>query len=254
MGASGFGTLAGHFADRTVVTYDPRGVERSTQGRPVQRVDARPARRRPPSRHRGARRRAGRPLRQQWRRGQRTRPGAEASGAGPDARRARAAAGGDPARPRGRDGGSPEAIGDTYQRSGFGPAMAQFIVCVGHQRADHRPEFAASRRPTRRCSGCRPRTTAPAPTRCWPRTSSPARTTSPTSTRCGRPRPGSCSPPARSRRDRWPTAARSPSPSGSAPTPVIFPSGHGGFLGGEYGQPGEPDAFAAKLREVLAEA
>ena len=25
----GFGTLAGHFADRTVVTYDPRGVERS---------------------------------------------------------------------------------------------------------------------------------------------------------------------------------------------------------------------------------
>jgi hypothetical protein len=35
-------------------------------------------------------------------------------------------------------------------------------------------------------------------------------------------------------------------------TPVIFPSGHGGFLGGEYGQSGEPDAFAAKLREVLA--
>jgi hypothetical protein len=34
--------------------------------------------------------------------------------------------------------------------------------------------------------------------------------------------------------------------------PVIFPSGHGGFLGGEYGQSGEPDEFAAKLREVLA--
>jgi hypothetical protein len=33
---------------------------------------------------------------------------------------------------------------------------------------------------------------------------------------------------------------------------VIFPSGHGGFLGGEYGQSGEPDAFAAKLREILA--
>lgn len=29
MGAAGFGTLAGHFADRTVVTYDPRGSERS---------------------------------------------------------------------------------------------------------------------------------------------------------------------------------------------------------------------------------
>jgi pimeloyl-ACP methyl ester carboxylesterase len=29
MGAGGFGTLARHFTDRTVVTYDPRGVERS---------------------------------------------------------------------------------------------------------------------------------------------------------------------------------------------------------------------------------
>jgi hypothetical protein len=34
--------------------------------------------------------------------------------------------------------------------------------------------------------------------------------------------------------------------------PVMFPSGHGGFLGGEYGQTGRPDAFAAILREVLA--
>jgi hypothetical protein len=33
--------------------------------------------------------------------------------------------------------------------------------------------------------------------------------------------------------------------------PVVFPSGHGGFLGGEYGQTGEPEAFAARLREVL---
>jgi hypothetical protein len=33
-------------------------------------------------------------------------------------------------------------------------------------------------------------------------------------------------------------------------TPVIFPSHHAGFLGGEYGQKGDPDAFAAKLRQV----
>jgi hypothetical protein len=33
--------------------------------------------------------------------------------------------------------------------------------------------------------------------------------------------------------------------------PVIFPSNHGGFLGGEYGQSGDPDGFATKLREVL---
>ena len=34
MGAGGFATLAGHFADRTVLTYDPRGVERSTKDDP----------------------------------------------------------------------------------------------------------------------------------------------------------------------------------------------------------------------------
>ena len=34
MGAAGFGTLATYFADHTIVTYDPRGVERS------QRTDA----------------------------------------------------------------------------------------------------------------------------------------------------------------------------------------------------------------------
>jgi hypothetical protein len=34
--------------------------------------------------------------------------------------------------------------------------------------------------------------------------------------------------------------------------PVVFPGGHNGFLGGEYGQSGKPDEFAARLREVLA--
>jgi pimeloyl-ACP methyl ester carboxylesterase len=32
---------------------------------------------------------------------------------------------------------------------------------------------------------------------------------------------------------------------------TVFPSNHGGFLGGEYGQSGDPDAFGPKLREVL---
>src|SRR6476619_6959748 len=31
MTASGFGALASHFPDRTVVTYDPRGLGRSTR-------------------------------------------------------------------------------------------------------------------------------------------------------------------------------------------------------------------------------
>lgn len=32
---------------------------------------------------------------------------------------------------------------------------------------------------------------------------------------------------------------------------TVFPSHHGGFLGGEYGYAGQPEAFARKLREVL---
>jgi pimeloyl-ACP methyl ester carboxylesterase len=35
---------------------------------------------------------------------------------------------------------------------------------------------------------------------------------------------------------------------------TVFPSHHGGFLGGEYGYAGQPEAFAARLREVLGTA
>jgi pimeloyl-ACP methyl ester carboxylesterase len=34
---------------------------------------------------------------------------------------------------------------------------------------------------------------------------------------------------------------------------TVFPSHHGGFLGGEFGYAGQPEAFAHKLREVLDE-
>ena len=37
MGAGGFVTLASHFTDRTVVTYDPRGVDRSPKDDPATR-------------------------------------------------------------------------------------------------------------------------------------------------------------------------------------------------------------------------
>jgi pimeloyl-ACP methyl ester carboxylesterase len=33
--------------------------------------------------------------------------------------------------------------------------------------------------------------------------------------------------------------------------PTVFPSHHGGFLGGESGYPGQPEAFARRLRDVL---
>ena len=35
---------------------------------------------------------------------------------------------------------------------------------------------------------------------------------------------------------------------------TVFPSHHGGFLGGNYGYAGQPEAFARKLREVLEKA
>lgn len=35
---------------------------------------------------------------------------------------------------------------------------------------------------------------------------------------------------------------------------TVFPSHHGGFMGGEFGYVGQPEAFAAKLREVLDQA
>ena len=35
---------------------------------------------------------------------------------------------------------------------------------------------------------------------------------------------------------------------------AVFPSHHGGFLGGEFGYAGQPEAFARKLREVLDDA
>jgi pimeloyl-ACP methyl ester carboxylesterase len=34
---------------------------------------------------------------------------------------------------------------------------------------------------------------------------------------------------------------------------TVFPSHHGGFVGGEFGYPGQPEAFARKLRKVLDE-
>jgi hypothetical protein len=34
---------------------------------------------------------------------------------------------------------------------------------------------------------------------------------------------------------------------------TVFPSHHGGFMGGEFGYAGQPEAFAQRLREVLDE-
>jgi pimeloyl-ACP methyl ester carboxylesterase len=132
MGASGFGALAEQFADRTVVTYDPRGTERS------QRTDGQP-------------------------------PGSEPTEHAEDLRALIQAVDAGPADVFGSSGGAvnalalvarhPDLVGtlvaheppaalelpdreavlaacvgirETYQRDGFGPAMATFIAMVSH--------------------------------------------------------------------------------------------------------------------------
>lgn len=252
MGAGGFGTLAGHFPDRTVVTYDPRGVERSTKADPASPST--------PEQHAGDLHRI-----------------IAALDAGPvdlfassgGAVNALALVARHPEDVRtlvahepplaailpDREGAlaATEAISDTYQRRGFGPAMAQFIVAVGHRGpmdaaylSQPAPDPAMFHLPTEddgtrtdpllgqniiSCTHFEPDFEAlrVASTRIL----LGAGVESEGQMAC---------------RGAFAVAER------LGTTPVSFPSGHGGFLGGEYGQPGDPDGFAAKLREVLTEA
>ena len=161
MGAAGFATLASHFPDRTIITYDPRGAERSTKDDPTSPSNRRPARRRPASDHPGGRR-PGRPVRQQRWRGERARAGREASRGRADPRRARAAARLDPARQRERQGGGPrdpELVPGRRVRSRDGALHRHHRATAARSPT----RSSTSRRPIRRCSGCRPRTTAAGP-------------------------------------------------------------------------------------------
>ena len=181
MGAAGFTTQAGHFTDRTVVTYDPRGVERSPRTDDADEST--------PEEHADDIRRILTSLD--------TGPvdlfassgGAvnalvlvaqspelvstlvahepPAASAVPDREFAMAAC---------RD------IRATYLTSGSGHAMAKFIGIVTHK-GELTAEYAAQPAPTRRCSGSRRSTMARATTRCSDRTSSPAAATSTTTRR-----------------------------------------------------------------------
>ncbi len=250
MGASGFPTLAGHFTDRTVVTYDPRGVERSkkdddtTESTPdehaddlhrlIAELDAGPVDIFASS---GG---AVNALALVAKHPEQVRtvvahepPVAQVL---PDREAALAAS---------RD------VHDTYMREGMGPGMAKFIAIVSHKGpipADYVDQ--------------------PAP--------DPAMFGLPTED------DGSRNDPLlrqniisithyqfdfdalRAASTRIVIAAGAESDGELAcraalavaerlgTKPVIFPSGHAGFLGGEYGQTGDPDGFAATLRGILA--
>jgi len=252
MGAGGFATLASHFTDRTVVTYDPRGVERSikadpaTQSTPDQHAD---------DLHRVIAAIGGGPV------------DLFASSGGAVNALALVAAHPDDVRTLvahepplasilpDREGAMAftQAIADTYQRDGFGPAMAQFILAVSHE-GPITPEFAGAPPPDPSMFGLP--------------TADDGNRTDPllfqNITTCTHFQPDFDA--LRAAPTRIVLAAGVESVGQMAhrgaeaaaerlgSEAVAFPSDHGGFLGGEYGQAGDPDAFAAKLREVLTEA
>ena len=251
MGAGGFVTLASHFPDRTVVTYDPRGVERSTKVDPTSQST--------PEQHADDLHRVIAEI-----------------GEGPvdlfassgGAVNALALVAKHPEDVRtlvahepplasilpDRDGAMAltQAISDTYQRGGFGPGMAQFIVAVSHK-GPITTDFAAQPAPDPAMFGLPPLDDG---TRTDPLLFQNIITCTHYEPDFGALRAASTrivlgagveSDGEMAHRGAEAVAER------LGTEPVAFPSGHGGFLGGEYGQTGEPDAFAAKLREVLTQ-
>jgi pimeloyl-ACP methyl ester carboxylesterase len=252
MGAAGFGTLAGFFGDRTVVTYDPRGSERSTKADPT--TESTPDEH-ADDLHRIIQALGGGPvdlfassggavnalaLVAKHPEDVRTLVAHEppAASALPDRENAQAVT---------------RAINETYKRSGFGAGMAHFIAVVNHQ-GEFPDDYAEQPAPDPQTFG-------------MPTADDGSRTDvllgqnmitcthyehdfdalrrAPTRIVMAAGTEGEGTMANRGAR----AIAR-----GLGMEPVIFPSHHGGFLGGEYGQTGDPEAFAAKLREVLAEA
>ncbi|WNG41171.1 alpha/beta hydrolase [Archangium violaceum] len=250
MGAAGFRTLAGHFTDRTVVTYDPRGVERSTKADGTAEST--------PDEHADDLHRL-----------------LEALKAGPvdifassgGAVNALALVARHPEQVRTLVAHEPpaaqvlpdreaalaacRAIHDTYHRRGWGAGMAHFITVVAHK-GPFSSDFAEQPAPEPATFGL--------PTEDDGSRNDPMLAQNMIS--CTHYQHDFDALRAASTRIVIGAGAESEGEMASRAahavaerlesTPIIFPSGHGGFLGGEYGQTGDPDAFAAKLREVLA--
>lgn len=250
MGAAGFATLASHFTDRTVVTYDPRGVDRSTKDDPA--TESTPAQH-ADDLHRIIAALGGGPV------------DLFASSGGAVNALALVAAHPDDVRTlvahepplaallpdRAAALAATQAVANAYQADGFGPGMARFIALVGHpgpftaaDAAAPGPDPAMFGLPAVddgsrtdpllfqniiTCTHYEPDVAAlrAAPTRIV--------------IAVGTESEGQLA---------WRGGAAMAERLGTEA--VRFPSDHGGFLGGEHGQSGKPAEFAAKLREVLS--
>lgn len=249
MGAAGFTTLAGLFPERSIATYDPRGVERSEKDDPTMPSS--------PEVHADDLHRL-----------------IEAIDAGPvdlfassgGAINALALVARHPEQVRTVVAHEPplvsllpdrdeaealvRAIHDTYQRDGWGAGMAHFIVAVSHRgpvtkevAAQAAPDPGMFQLPTEDDGN---RTdpmlsqTLISMTHYQPDFAALAAASTRIVIAAGKASDGEIA-----HRGALAVAAR------LGQEVVSFPSDHGGFLGGEYGQTGDPAAFAATLRQVL---
>ncbi|MDI6097454.1 alpha/beta hydrolase [Actinoplanes sp. NEAU-A12] len=250
MDASGFVTLAGHFTDRTVITYDPRGTGRS------KRTD--PAPESTPEQH-----------------GDDVRRVIEAVGGGPvdlfassgGAVNALALVAADPSAVRVLVAHEPptvtllpehedavaavRGIRALYERSGVGPAMVKFIQLVQHK-GPIPPGFADEPGPDPASFGLPSADDGSRDdvllgqnlvTCCLYQPDFDALRTASSRIVVA---VGAESQDEVAHRGGRAVAAR------LGVDPTVYPSNHAGFLGGEYGQNGDPTAFAAVLRESLA--
>jgi pimeloyl-ACP methyl ester carboxylesterase len=251
MGAGGFGTLASHFPDRTVVTYDPRGVERSVKDDPATTST--------PEQH-------GEDVHRLIAELDRGPVDLFASSGGAVNALALVATHPEDVRTLvahepplaavvpDREGAlaACQAVADDYQRGGFGAGMARFIAIVSHE-GPFTPEVAAQPAPDPAMFGLPAEDDG---TRTDPllfqniisctHYEPDFEALRAASTRIV-PAVGEESAGQLAHRGGLALAER------LGIEAVRFPSDHGGFLGGEYGQAGKPDEFAATLREVLAE-
>ena len=249
MGASGFGSLAVHFGDRTVMTYDPRGTERSQMTDPaspitpdihaddlhriIQDLDAGPVDLFASSG--GAVNALALVAKHPEDVGTLVAHEPPIGSILPDREAALATC---------------RAIAETYQRSGWGAGMAHFIAVVSHK-GEFTDDFARQPAPDPAMFGM--------PSEDDGSRTDPMLSQSIISTTHYEPDFDGL----RAASSRIVIAAGAESEGEMAhrgaiavaerlgAEPVLFPSNHGGFLGGEYGQTGEPEAFAARLREVL---
>jgi pimeloyl-ACP methyl ester carboxylesterase len=248
MGAAGFETLASHFPDRTIVTYDPRGSERSTKpdmtapSSPDEHAD---------DLHRIIEE-VGGPVDMFASSGGATNAFALVAKHPRDVRTlvAHEPPIGTVLPDREHALAASRAVHETYMRSGFGAGMAHFMAVVSHK-GEFTDDFA--------------RQPAPDPAMFGLPTEDDGIRTDPLMAqnmiKGSRYEPDFEA--LRGASTRIVIAAGAES-EGILPyraavviaerldtTLVIFPGDHGGFFGGEYGYTGKPNEFAAKLREVL---